>query len=83
MIGGYLSSGQLDEATQRLGSKTGLTAAQFCSVRNCLALTLMLRNGKRPGDIAHLTRSAILQAEEPAPGSEDPVEVKVSIFVCA
>ncbi len=81
MIGGYLSSGLLDETTQRLKSKRPLSASQFCSARNCLALTLMLRNGKRPGDIAHMTRSAILQASEPEDGSDDPVEVKVRVSV--
>lgn len=79
MAGGYLEGNQplmARELLHRHLAGDELKRNEFCAVRNCLALQLLLSNFKRAGDISSLERNAILEAR--CESEEEGVEIFVS-----
>jgi len=72
----YLEGDRVVRAWQLLEESAGrqLSRPERTDIRNCLALQILLANAKRAGDVTHLRKEAIMQAE-----SKDGQDVEVEV----
>ena len=65
----YLDSTRVQRARQLLEESAGrqLSRAERTDIRNCLALQILLANAKGAGDVTHLRKEAIMEAESTEP----------------
>ena len=76
----YLNSTRVQRARQLLEESAGrqLSRAERTDIRNCLALQILLANAKGAGDVTHLRKEAIMEAES-TDGRDVEVEVSTAL----
>ena len=76
----YLEGARVLRARQLLEESAGrqLSRAELTDIRNCLALQILLANAKRAGDVTHIRKVAILEAES-LDGEDAEVEVSTAL----
>jgi len=79
-VAAYLDSSRVQRVRQLLEESAGrqLSRAERTDLRNCLALQILLANAKRAGDVTHLRRQAIIEAES-RDGKDNEVEVSTAL----
>jgi len=79
-VAAYLDSGRVQRVRQLLEESAGrqLSRVELTDLRNCLALQILLANAKRAGDVTHLRRQAIMEAES-RDGEDIEVEVSTAL----
>ena len=79
-VAAYLDSSRIKRVRRLLEESLDreLSRAERTDVRNSLALQILLANAKRAGDVTHLRREAIMQAES-IDGKDIEVEVSTAL----
>ena len=79
-VAAYLDSTRVQRARQLLEESAGrqLSRAERTDIRNCLALQILLANVKGAGDVTHLRKEAIMEAES-TDGRDVEVEVSTAL----
>ena len=76
----YLEGARVVRARQLLEESAGkqLSRAESTDIRNSLALQILLANAKRAGDVTHIRKVAIMEAESKK-GEDAEVEVSTAL----
>jgi len=75
-VADYLEGARVERARQLLEESAGrqLSRAEHRDIKNCLTLQILLANAKRAGNVTHLRKEAMMEAE-----SKDGQDVEVEV----